>query len=58
MVRHTLKILHLLQDFKNVSDNFETSCIKRLKLYRQFRDPFNGVTNPKIKHKTPCKRYD
>ena len=32
MVRHTLKILHqMLQDFKSVSDQFETLCIKGLR---------------------------
>ena len=32
MVKNTLKILqHLLQDFKGVSDHFDTLCIKKLK---------------------------
>ena len=32
MVRHNLKILqHFLHNFKSVSDNFETLCIKRVK---------------------------
>ena len=30
MVRHTLKILHLLQDFQSVSDHFATLCFKGL----------------------------
>ena len=32
MVRHTLKILQqMLQDFKSVSDDFGTLCIKGIK---------------------------